>query len=79
MKIIIYSKENCPNCLKAKNILSKFNPIILMLGKDITRDEFFNKFPNANQVPQIVINDKHIGGYSDIENWLAFNYPNEDF
>ena len=79
MKIIIYSKDNCSNCLKVKNKLSKYNPKILLLGKDITRKEFFEKFPNIKTVPQIIIDNKHIGGYTDIEKWLAFNVSSEDF
>ncbi len=77
MEVLIYSKNNCPNCQKAKIKLSKFNPKILLLEKDITREEFFLKFPNAKEVPQIVINNKHIGGLKEVENWLAFNTEND--
>ena len=79
MEVIIYSKDNCPNCLKAKNRLIKLNPKILVLGKDISSNEFFNKFPNVKQVPQIIINNQHIGNYNDLEKWIAFNIPDEDF
>jgi len=79
MNVVIYSKENCPHCLKAKDILSKHNPKILMLGKDISRDEFLKKFPGAKQVPQIIINNEHVGGFEDTEKWLAFNEINEEF
>ena len=77
MEVLIYSKNNCPNCQKAKIKLSKFNPKILLLEKDITSEEFFLKFPNAKEVPQIVINNKHIGGLKEVENWLAFNTEND--
>tara|TARA_B100000965_G_C19201816_1_gene587740 strand:- start:11 stop:247 length:237 start_codon:yes stop_codon:yes gene_type:complete len=77
MEVLIYSKNNCPNCQKAKIKLSKFNPKILLLEKDVTREEFFSKFPNAKEVPQIVINNKHIGGLKEVENWLAFNTEND--
>ena len=79
MEVIIYSKDNCPNCLKAKNRLDKFNPRILKLGKDISREDFFQKFPNARTFPQIIINNKHIGTYNELKKWLAFNNPNKDF
>ena len=79
MKITIYSKDNCSNCLKVKNRLKKYNPKILLLGKDITREEFLEKFPNTRTVPQITIDNKHIGGYQDLEKWLNFNTPDEDF
>ena len=79
MKITIYSKDNCSNCIKVKNRLSKYNPKILLLGKDITRAEFFEKFPNTKTLPQVIINNQLIGGYNDIEKWLAFNDSSADF
>ena len=50
-----------------------------MLDQDYTREEFFTKFPNAKTFPQIIINKKLVGGYNELEKWLAFNSPNEDF
>ena len=79
MNVVIYSKNNCIFCNKAKIRLKKYNPRINMLGKDYTHDEFFKKFPNAKTFPQIVINNKNIGGYNELEKWLAFNLPDEDF
>ena len=79
MHIEIYSKTNCGYCDKAKFRLQKHNPKILMLDQDYTREDFFNKFPNAKTFPQIIINDKHVGGYHELEKWLAFNSPDEDF
>ena len=79
MNVVIYSKNNCVYCNKAKVKLQKFNPKINMLDQDYTREEFFNKFPNAKTFPQIIINNKHIGGYHELQKWLAFNSPDEDF
>ena len=79
MEVIIYSKDNCLNCLRAKNRLNKFNPKILKLGEDISREDFLKKFSNVKSVPQVIINNKHIGGYEDLEKWLTFNKPDEDF
>ena len=79
MEVLIYSKANCPNCIKAKKKLNEYNPKILVLGKDISREDFFKKFPHAKQVPQIVINNKHIGGFEDLEKWFAFNIQDNDF
>ena len=79
INVTIYSKENCPNCLKAKNKLQKYDPKILILEKDISREDFFKKFPAARQVPQIIINKDHIGGYNELEKWLNQNSFNEDF
>ena len=79
MKTEIYSKTNCIFCDRAKMRLSKYNPQIFMLDKDFTREEFFQKFPNAKTFPQIIINNEHIGTYNQLEQWLAFNNPDEDF
>ena len=79
MKAEIYSKNNCVFCDKAKMRLSKYNPTIFMLDKDFTREEFFQKFPNAKTFPQIIINNEHIGTYNQLEKWLAFNNQDEDF
>ena len=79
MKAEIYSKDYCSFCDKAKMRLAKYNPKIFMLNKDFTREEFFQKFPNARTFPQIIINNKHIGTYNELEQWLAFNKPDEDF
>ena len=79
MKAEIYSKDHCSFCDKAKMRLSKYNPKIFMLNKDFTREEFFQKFPNAKTFPQIIINNEHIGTYNQLEKWLAFNNPDEDF
>ena len=79
MDVEIYSKTNCGYCDKAKIKLQKYSPRIHMLDQDYTREEFFEKFPNAKTFPQIIIDNKNIGGYHELEEWLAFNSPDENF
>lgn len=72
--MIVYSKPNCPYCLKAKQLLSNkkvdYNEIVI--GKDIEREEFLSTFPNVKSVPFITLgNGHHIGGYSDLEKYYA--------
>lgn len=54
----VYSQTNCPACLKLKAQLTKdgeeFSEIII--GKDITKEDFFDKFPNVRSVPFVVNN-----------------------
>ena len=59
--------------------LAKKNPKIHMLDQDFTREDFFKKFPNARTFPQIIINGKNIGGYQELERWLATNTFDEEF
>ena len=79
MNVEIYSRTNCGYCDRAKIRQQKYNPIIHMLDQDYTREDFFTKFPNAKTFPQIIINDEHVGGYHELEKWLAFNAPDENF
>tara|TARA_B110000014_G_C19876077_1_gene453494 strand:+ start:165 stop:404 length:240 start_codon:yes stop_codon:yes gene_type:complete len=79
MEVEIYSKDRCIFCDKAKIKLQKYNPKILMLDKDYTRNDFFAKFPNAKTFPQIIINEIHIGGYADLKKWFDENDLDENF
>ena len=79
MKAEIYSKNNCVFCDRAKMRLAKHNPKIYMLDKDYTKEEFFKKFPNAKTFPQIIINNKHVGGYAELKKRLDQNHFEEDF
>ena len=79
MEVEIYSKTNCVFCEKAKIRLQKHSPKIQMLDKDFSRNDFFNKFPNARTFPQIIINKQHVGGYAELKRWLEQNSFDEDF
>ena len=79
MEVEIYSKTNCVFCEKAKMRLQKYNPKILMLDQDYNREDFFKKFPEAKTFPQIIINNKNIGGYFELTKWLEQNSFDEDF
>lgn len=52
----IYTKEDCPACMVLKSkLFSKNIPYQeIMIGKDITREEFMEKFPGVRQVPYLV-------------------------
>lgn len=71
-KVTVYSKDNCPFCVKAKSLLQKSNIEFteMKVGEDVTREELLAIIPNARSVPQIVINDKIIGGYDDLVEYL---------
>jgi glutaredoxin len=38
--------------------------------EDITIEEFKEMFPEARTVPQIVVDGKHIGGYTELEHYI---------
>jgi len=69
MEVTIYSKSNCPFCVKAKYW---FNQHGITYTENLLDDEeqrlaFFQKVNNGvRSVPQIFIDDKHIGGYDEL-------------
>lgn len=86
MQIIIYSKNNCPNCEKAKALVvnAGYTLHVKNLGEDISRESFLKRFNKAKTVPQIEIDHIHIGGFTQLEQYLATHPPanmnfDEDF
>ena len=68
MKAVIYSKDNCPWCDRAKAELEsrQIEYTEHKIGRDLTRDEFLEKFPNARTVPQIYLDELYVGGYDSL-------------
>jgi len=70
MTITIYSKPNCVFCEKAKSMVKNlgFEYEEIMFGKDFkTPDELFEAVgKQVRTMPQIIIDDKHIGGYNEL-------------
>ena len=67
-KIIIYSKDVCPYCVRAKALLEKKNASFteIKITAEVIRDEMIKKSGGRLTVPQIFIDEKHIGGYDDL-------------
>ena len=68
-KVEIYSTKVCPYCVKAKNLFSSKN--IEYVEIDVTNDDegrmkLLERSNGQRTVPQIFINDKHIGGCDDL-------------
>lgn len=66
--IDIYTKTTCPYCVRAKALLQAkgavFNEINITLHPE-KRDEMLARSQRST-VPQIFINEKHIGGCDDL-------------
>lgn len=71
-KALIYSKLNCPYCVKVESILNKAGIAVekKILGEDIDIEEFKLILPNAKTVPQIYMynnsEEVYIGGYIEL-------------
>ncbi len=67
-KIIVYSKDICPYCQKAKSLLKRYNlqyEEILVID-DKLKEEMMKKSNGRKTVPQIFVGDTHVGGYDDL-------------
>jgi glutaredoxin len=82
MNFTVYSKPNCPHCVQAKALIKsnnyEYQEVILDVGQEkissesyITRDELFEKIPNAKAMPQIILNDKVVGGFAQLKTLLS--------
>lgn len=66
MNHVVYSRDNCIYCDKAKELLTtqgfKFEE------KNVYEhsEEFKSLFPGAKTVPQIIFYGKHVGGYNEL-------------
>ncbi len=81
MQFVIYSKDNCPNCEKAKALLigEGYPPKIVKVGEDISREAFFIRCNNAKTLPQVELNGKHIGGFMQLKHIIKNLMFNTDF
>lgn len=79
MNFTIYSKSLCPWCEKIKQILSHVSTIkgfpisIYEFGIDFNKEEFIEKFGEGSTFPQVLVNDKKLGGCIDTIKYLQEN------
>lgn len=73
-KFVVYTKDNCPSCLTAKNLLMsnglQFDEIKLVQSnpndKQMLIETFKNLNPNVRSVPYILYGNSVIGGVSEL-------------
>jgi len=72
MKAIVWSKNHCPYCDQAKKLLElkgiEFEERNITI--DWTREQLLEVVPNARTVPQIFLDDKLIGGFTELRKHL---------
>ena len=69
MVVVIYSKDNCVFCEKALSLatMKGLDVTVKKLGVDFDMEDMMKIFPTARTFPQIVVDGKNIGGYTDFE------------
>jgi glutaredoxin len=72
MKAIVWSKNACPFCDQAKNLL-KLKGIEFEernISTDWTREQLLEAVPDARTVPQIFLDQQLIGGFTELRRHL---------
>lgn len=73
MNITIYTKDQCANCVAAKNLLKAkgLDYTEISLEDEARRANFYAAYPDARQMPQIFIGDQRVGGLAGLQAALA--------
>ena len=67
--IIVYSSNFCHYCVQAKKLLERLNlsyQEINIQNFPEKREEMLSKSNGKRTVPQIFVNDYHVGGYDEL-------------
>ncbi len=66
--IVMYCTETCPFCMRAESLLGKkgvkYNKILVDDNETLFQEMVTKS--GKDSVPQIFIDDKHIGGFDDL-------------
>lgn len=73
MRAIVWSKYHCPYCDQAKALLKSKNIEFeeKKIGDGYTKEELLEAVPNARTVPQIFLDGKLIGGFTELQKYVA--------
>lgn len=73
--IIVFSKTTCPWCQKAKQLLNSKGLKYKSIELDVNdNDKYVNALvtlTGQHTVPNIFINNRHIGGFTDLQSYLS--------
>lgn len=71
LKVVIYITPICPYCVRAKSLFDKLGVPYTMVdvsNNAALRKEMVDRSGGHTSVPQIFINDRHIGGSHELYN-----------
>jgi len=68
VKAIVWSKDSCPYCVQAKNLLAQKNIEFeeRKIGDGWTKEQLLEAVPDARSVPQIFLDGEHVGGFTEL-------------
>jgi glutaredoxin len=72
MTAIVWSKDNCAFCDQAKALLEQRNIAYeeKKIGHGYTREDLLEAVPSARTVPQIFVNNNHVGGFTELRQYI---------
>lgn len=72
MKAIVWSKDQCPFCVQAKQLLELkgIEYEERKIGEQWTREDLLEMVPTARSVPQIFLDDELVGGFQELRSKL---------
>ena len=72
MKAVVWSKDACPFCVQAKALLEsrgiEFEE--RNVSKDWTKEQLLEAVPTARTLPQIILDEQYIGGFTELRKHL---------
>lgn len=75
-KIEVFSQKNCSGCQQVKQLLNVRGLVyreLLIDALEENKKELFSRVPNVRSVPQVFIDNRHIGGLEDLIKELNSN------
>lgn len=70
---VVWTKDNCFYCVMAKELLTdlnlKFEERNISQG-DWTREQLLEAVPDSKTVPQIFLQGKYIGGFTELRTYI---------
>jgi glutaredoxin len=71
-RAVVWSKDSCPFCVQAKGLLKQKGIEFeeRNINKDWTKEQLLEAVPNARTLPQIFLDDKLVGGFTELRKHL---------
>lgn len=78
-KVIIWSKYNCNYCDQAKAMLTAKGITFeeKKIGDGYTKEDLLEAVPTARTVPQIFLDEKLIGGFTELKKYFESEHVNQ--
>jgi len=72
MKTIVWSKDQCPYCVQAKALLESrgIEYEERNIQHDWTKEQLLEAVPTARTLPQIIINNNLVGGFTELRRYI---------